>query len=83
MSTEYRRPCRGTAKNQRGHQDFLEEIEGLHPAFIELGQLGPVFLVKSSAKGAATRANGPPVYSAKADEGAKLRLGRGDDETLD
>ncbi len=39
-----------------GHQGFLEEIERLHPAFIELEQFGPVLLFKSSLKGAATLA---------------------------
>ncbi len=34
-----------------GHKGILEEIERLHPAFIELGQLGSAFLVQELCKG--------------------------------
>ncbi len=41
------------------------------------GSLGPYSLVKSSIKGRGNSSevgNEPPIYTAKADEGAKLRL---------
>ncbi len=71
--------------NRRSYQGLLEEIERLPPALIEMGQLGPEFVSQELCQRRGNSGevkNEPPVYILKADEGAKLRLGRGDNETL-